>query len=502
MLPLFHPKVAQQIKGKISDAFRLGEVSQQSIYTAAIYVAPADVKAADYLKDLLALIFREVKFEDRFSNQKNNPVDFYFALIPERFEEIYTNKFSLRNDIIQAIERRPKCVVFFVHTHESAKRNSSILADEINQQTSRLPRDIYICPPLRDFLRIKFSLARATNLTGSKAMSEILKPSSLVTDIMTDNDVLLTAYQDSKFSEVFFKVNGLGVSHIPILKSSQDEKCVRILSRRDIVKRIPPARIPEEIATKYGINRGKLVGMIAKLGNQQIQSLFPSEQNVIFADPSLSIKGLIEKLTTKHLIGDDERYISGLPVRIDDKSNELEGFVSFRDVLKKFISIQPQEFLGKKIRDIATIPSDYEEVIRMTDSDDLSFADSMFETGIRSLPIVEGSYDSDELWGFVDEIKMNIYKHEAFTNNLASLECKYFATPASALRIIDPDESIGDCLSAFWEKNEGASAPASFVVGDKNAKKANGDSYKDAKLLGVLSYIDILRAWRRWSPDK
>ncbi len=501
MLPLFHPKIANQIKQKISEAFRSGEVSQKDIYIAEIYSAPADITSADYLKELLSLIFKKIQFKDKFIKKKNDSIDFYFALIPESFEEIYTNEYSLRNSLIQVTRRSSSCVIFFIHTHESAKRNSLILADEINQQTSRFPRDIYICPPLRDFLRLKFSLARATNLTGSKAMPKILKPSSLVTEIMTENDVLLTAYQDSKFSEVFFKVNGLGVSHIPILKSSQDDKCVRILSRRDIVKRIPPARIPEEIATKYGINRGKLVGMIAKLGNQQIQALFSSEQSVIFADSSLSIKELIEKLTTKHLIGDDERYISGLPVRIDE-SNELEGFVSFRDVLKKFISLQPQEFLSKKIRDIATIPTDYEEVIRMTDSDDLSFADSMFETGIRSLPIVEGSYDSDELWGFVDEIKMNIYKHEAFTNNLASLECKYFATPASALRIIDPDESIGDCLSAFWEKNEGASAPASFVVGDKNAKKANGDSYKDAKLLGVLSYIDILKAWRRWNPDK
>jgi|GEM_PF-4429749 len=502
MNPNFDAKIVDQVRRKLLEAFRAGSLNKKEIYTACIYYTMADLRSAKYLKQILSSILKNVQFEDRSNgaqSSKLDEIDLYFALIPERFDDFYISNFNLKNELDSLIERSLFCNIFFVYSHESAKRNSSTLADDVRRKTSREIREIYMCPSLREFLIFKFALSKTTKYQGEAAMSKDLKSASPVTSIMTSNDVLITAHQASKFSEVFYKVNGLGVSHIPILKSLIDEQCVKILSRRDLVKRIPPSRIPEEVATRYGIPRGKLVRMIAELGNRTIQELFPSRQNVIFVTPATSISETIDKLSTKHLIGDYERYISGVPVYVSEDMAELEGFVSFRDVLKKFISAQPKDFLSLKVRDVATLPTDYEEVIRMTDSDDLSYADSLFQTGIRSLPIVKGDYDSSELWGFVDEIKVNVYNHEAFTNQLANLECKYFGTPREALRIINPEETLEHCLPEFWKRIEGASPPASFVVGE-DAEKPDGTAY--VKLLGILSYIDILRAWKKLNPKK
>jgi CBS domain-containing protein len=501
MIPRFDARMVEQVKEPLIEAFKASSLSKKKIYTACIYYAAVDLRPARYLKEVLSLILKNICFEERSGIhpvKELNNIDLYFALIPEKFDDLYTGSFNLKDDLDFIIRRNPSCCIFFVHCHESTKRNSSILAEDISRKTSQKVRDIYICPSLREFLIFKVALSKIIN-SGETPMAKELKATNSITDIMTSSDSLITADLNSKFSEVFYKVNGLGVSHIPILKSPIDEKCIKILSRRDLVKRIPPSRIPEEVATRYGINRGKLVRMIAELGNKTMQELFPSEQNIIFGTPSTSILEAINILSTKHLIGDYDRYISGVPVYVSEDTAELEGFVSFRDILKKFISTQPKEFLSLKVQDVATLPSDYEEIIRMTDSDNLSYADSLFQTGIRSLPIVKGDYDSNELWGFVDEIKVNVYNHEAFTNQLATLECKYFATPREALRIVNPNETLESCLPDFWKRGEGASPPASFVVGEET-KKNDGTAY--IKLRGILSYIDILKAWKKWNSKR
>jgi CBS domain-containing protein len=318
-------------------------------------------------------------------------------------------------------------------------------------------------------------------------------------EIMVPADKLIAAHMNAKFSEVFFKINGMGVSYIPVF--DDDDDCVRILSRLDLVKCVPPAQIPEEVAAEYGINRGKIVRSIATLGNKKISDLFPSKQDIVSVKPLDSLEVVIQKLTDKYEIGDKPRYISGLPVFLNG-SRTLEGFISFRDVFQYFIATQ-QDFLEIAMRDVATLPVDYDEVIRMTDDDDLSYADSLLQTGIRSIPIVTGpkgtdKYASRELWGFVDEIKVNIYKHEEFTNNLATLQCKHFAVEAKTLvrrgHIISPDDSLAECLPKFWVREEGQIPPAAFVVAEKKHEK--NDKYD---LLGVVSYIDILRAWKRWN---
>jgi CBS domain-containing protein len=495
MIPSFHPKIIQRIKRGLSEAIHEEGHGLNEPYKVHIYSSKSDLRSADYLQQLLSN-FPVFSIENIQINSfdLNERFHFYFAIVPEDIDYIY----EVSRDIKKAIERRPSCHIFFVHTHGSSKINSSTLASLVKSKTNRDGRDIDICPSLREFLTIRAALSRATQPPGAISMPKELTSSKPVSMIMTPNDRLITVYADAKFAEVFFKVNGLGISHIPVLKNAADERCIKILSRRDIVKRLPPTRIPEEIATLSGIKRGALVRMVAELGNQTIQDLFPKDQKIEFVLPSISIGEVIDRLTKKYQIGEFERYISGLPVYVDEDSEELEGFVSFRDVIKQFISTQA-EFLKLKVKDVATLPTDYEEVIRMTNSDNLSYADSLFQTGIRSLPIVEGDYDSDVLWGFVDEIKVNVYNHAAFTNQLANLSCEYFATKVDSLRILDPNESLAECLSAFYIREEGQSPPASFVVGEK-AQNADGKTY--TKLKGILSYIDVLKAWKKWNAKK
>lgn len=349
-----------------------------------------------------------------------------------------------------------------------------------------------------------FSFLQLNQNKGEKVVS-IVKV--LAHEIMIPVDKLITVKMNAKFSEVFFKVNGMGVSYIPVL--DDDDNCVRILSRRDLVKRIPPARIPEEVARDYGVSRGRIVRSIAELGNKKISNLFPGKQNIISVEPSDSIEVIINRMTDKYEIGDNLRYISGLPVFLKG-SQELEGFISFRDILQYFIFTLPDDFLKTpanflktSVSDVATVPVDYEELVRMTDDDDLSFASSQLQMGHRSLPIVTApkgidKYNSRELWGFVDEIKVNIYSHEEFDNNLATLNCKHFAVGVKTLarrgHIISPNDSLRDCLPKFWEREEGQIPPSSFVVAETRDEK--NDKYD---LLGVLSYIDILKAWKKWN---
>jgi CBS domain-containing protein len=357
----------------------------------------------------------------------------------------------------------------------------------------------YLYRRIKRFLVRRFSFLQNDQREG-KTM--VLTAKSPAYEIMAPVDKIITAHTNAKFSEVFFKINGMGVSYIPVL--DDDDDCVKILSRLDLVKSVPPAQIPEEVAAEYGINRGKIVRSIAILGNKRISDLFPGKQNTISVEPSDSMEVVIQKLTEKYGIGERLRYISGLPVFLDG-SRALEGFISFRDVLQYFIATQ-QDFVKTAVRDVATLPVDYDEVIRMTDDDDLSFADSLLQTGVRSIPIVTGprgtdKYASRELWGFVDEVKVNIYKHEEFTNNLATLKCKHFAVEVKTLarrgHIISPDDSLADCLPKFWGREEGQIPPAAFVVAEK--KDERNDKYD---LLGVVSYIDILKAWKRWNAKK
>lgn len=494
MIPLFLPKHIRQLKKRLNESIQERQSDTNGPYKVQIYSTSSDFKSASYLKKALSR-FRQISSNDIYINPKNlnEKFSFYFAIVPEEIENIC----DVSREIERIIKRSPSCHIFLVHTHGSSRMNSSTLANLARKRSNYDIRDIDFCPSLPEFLTIRSALLRATQPPGKITMPKDLTASSYVSKIMTPNDRLITVSSDAKFSEVFFKVNGLGISHIPVLKS-ETERCIKILSRRDLVKRLPPTRIPEDVATTAGINRGKLVRMVAELGNKTIEELFPKEQKIEFVVPSTIIGDVIDRLTTKYYIGEFERYISGLPVYVDEETAELEGFVSFRDVIKHFISTQT-EFLKLKVKDIAKLPTDYEEIIRMTNSDNLSYADSLFQTGMRSLPIVEGDYDSQVLWGFVDEIKANTYNHAAFTNQLATLSCDYFATKVEALRVLHPNETLSECLSVFYVREEGQSPPASFVVAE-DALNASGQPYK--KLKGILSYIDVLKAWKKWNAKK
>ena len=141
----------------------------------------------------------------------------------------------------------------------------------------------YLYKRIKQSLIRRFSFLQNDQREG-KAM--VLTAKSPAYEIMAPVDKIITAHMNAKFSEVFFKINGMGVSYIPVLDDYDD--CVKILSRLDLVKSVPPAQIPEEVAAEYGINRGKIVRSIATLGNKRISDLFQGQQNIISVKPSAS----------------------------------------------------------------------------------------------------------------------------------------------------------------------------------------------------------------------
>jgi len=56
--------------------------------------------------------------------------------------------------------------------------------------------------------------------------------------------------------------------------------------------------------------------------------------------------------------------------------------------------------------------------------------------------------------------------------------------------VLMPGELLKDCISKFWESSSGSYPPSTLVV----CNTRHGD---DKHLRGVISYVDILREWRR-----
>jgi len=309
--------------------------------------------------------------------------------------------------------------------------------------------------------------------------------SDCVTKIYTPFDELAYVEKDSRFSELFYKMTSLGVRHCPVIDPNTQE-CFRIVSRRDLVTLVPPGNmlIPQEVqdATGIKISPSILINLIDELGDETVDNLF-SDQNLIAVSPDDKIIKAVELLSVRQDVAGKKIYISCLPVM---EGKKLLGFISYTDVLKKFIKHQ-DSYLKTRVDRIATMDADDQPLWTLHKAQCLRDA-IMRLANVRSLPVVTKP-KSKRLEGFVEDIQVMACNHRSFTNQLGNLGVEYFMTPVERLYTPMPGTILEKCLDKFYDSSEGMYPPPTLAVCDT-------EEGKEKNLLGVLSYVDILKKWK------
>jgi CBS domain-containing protein len=310
-------------------------------------------------------------------------------------------------------------------------------------------------------------------------------PFDKVTEIYTPFEELVYVEKDSAFSELYYKMTSLGVRHCPVIDPNTKE-CFTIVSRRDLVKVVPPGNmlIPQEVQDASGIkiSRSILINLIDQLGDKKVGALF-LDRDLITVTPDDEIVKAVEIFSVRQNVGGKNIYISGLPVL---KGKKILGFLSYTDVLEKFIKHQ-DSFLKKTIDMIATMSSEDDPLSTLHKAQCLSDAFMRIEN-YRSLPVVDKP-KSNKLEGFVEDIQVMACNHTHFTNQLSKLGVEHFMTRVERLYTPMPGTILEKCLEKFYNSSEVTYPPSTLAV-------CNTEEGKEKHLLGVLSYVDILKKWK------
>lgn len=310
-------------------------------------------------------------------------------------------------------------------------------------------------------------------------------PFDKVTEIYTPLEDVVYVEKDSVFSELFYKMTSLGVRHCPVIDPYTKE-CFTIVSRRDLIKVVPPGNmlIPQEIqdATGIKISPSILINLIDELGDQKVSNLFP-DRDLITVDPDDNILKVIEVFSVRQNVGGKNIYISGLPVM---KGKKILGFICYTDVLKKFIKYQ-SSFLKKTIDVMATMSTEDNPLSTLHKAQCLR--DAFLRLGnYRSLPVVDKP-KSNKLEGFVEDIQVMACDHKQFTNQLSKLGVEHFMTRVERLYTPMPGTILEKCLDKFYNSSEGTYPPSTLAI-------CNTEEGKEKHILGVISYVDILKKWK------
>ncbi|MEG4447136.1 CBS domain-containing protein [Microcoleus sp. AT9_B5] len=306
-----------------------------------------------------------------------------------------------------------------------------------------------------------------------------------VTEIYTPFKELAYVEKDSVFAELYYKMTSLGVRHCPVIDPYTKE-CFTIVSRRDLVKVVPPGNmlIPQEVqdATGIKINPSILINLIDDLGDRKVSELFPDRDLIAVTSEDPIIKA-IELFSVRQDIAGKKIYISGLPVM---EGKKLLGFISYTDVLKKFIKHQ-DSYLKTRVDRIATMSADGNPLWTLHKAQCLRDA-IMRLNNVRSLPVVERP-KSNKLEGFVEDVQVLACNHKQFINQLGNLGVEYFMTPVERLYTPMAGTILEKCLNKFYDSSEGVYPPSTLAVCDT-------EEGKEKHILGLLSYVDILKKWK------
>ena len=332
------------------------------------------------------------------------------------------------------------------------------------------------------------SLVKLLNETRKKNLSEARSPLDQIQEIMIPRSELLTVTNESRFAELHYKMTSLGISHCPVI-DTQSGRCLSIITRRDFVDKIPffPSTIPEEVEKQYNINidREKIINEIKRLGSSSIEQVFPVPQKLITLMKDDTIYKAIELFTATHLLRESSRYITALPIL--DSSGKPDGFISYVDIFKRFIKSQ-DEFLHTTLDSIVNMSK---TAIYLNENTTLGEAKFLFDsTGFRSIPILKQD-NSNEIVGMLESVQLKMYSHKLFTDQLINLNVKYLMTPIDRIFTPEPKTELVDFISKFWEPIDGLIRVSSFAICDVN-------NIGRKELRGIISYVDILVAWKKW----
>jgi CBS domain-containing protein len=419
-------------------------------------------------------------------------LNFYFAVFPSDFATVREIQYDIKEEIKKVISSNANCKIFIIWRYSSDLPYVRRLVDSVKNDLNSTVYELDFSQVLQEFEYSAIS-------KGLQIMPEI---SSSVTSLMIRAHELSKVSITDRFSDLYFEIYDSGVRHCPVIDEKTD-KCIGIISRRDVIKLIPPSNIPDEIAKKIGLNKGAMNEVRAKLGRETIGSLFTFPQKDLkFLSPQDTLKTAIDIFRQRQQLQSRMIYISGLPI-LGDK-NELQGFISYEHILKDFIVHQHEFLRSHTVSNVGTIikvPADFENIRKLRTDDTLTFASSQLDDTLRSLPVIsiEDSGITDEFVGWIDDIKVKMFSHEKFTQSARKLAVQHIMIPAIYLPEVTPDMKLEFILPNFWDKSYGSVTPSSFAV-TESVRKTDGSNYRSLK--GVISYTDILKAWWTWNEQQ
>lgn len=324
--------------------------------------------------------------------------------------------------------------------------------------------------------------------------------------IMTPFSKLSTVVMDkATVADVYFRINAGDVRQCIVIESKKNHKCLRVISVRDLASKVPPGltKITQELKNKYDIDldEDSINLELDRVREETVEKAFGGKQDkLISVTKDATIEEVIELLSRKHDVGKrDEIYISGFPVLDDD--DRLLGFVSYLEIIEKFIKDQTK-FLdeNKTISDMLSLLPKKKNIARLNPHKKLGAAKyEMEQKGYRSLPIVVESEVEEKqyiliLKGFIDDVRLKKFCYQAFANELADLEVESIMIPVDRLCIAESTGILKDFIPSFYTPI-GDSLPAStFAVCDKSEV----DSESIYILKDIFSYVDLIQAWRNW----
>jgi CBS domain-containing protein len=248
---------------------------------ACISHASNQIKLGRHLELLLSSIGFRVYLHQRGSNLndvlKYQSLDGYFLLVPEKYEELLGRTASISREIESIVKEQPVCKIFLIYTD----RVDEILLESLIKflEEKSISHKVHQI----DFTTFTQSLVHTVDQIRGLIMSK--QSPNEVNDIMTQEVVVVR--DDSKFSDVYYKMTTVGIRHCPVI-SSENSKCVGIISRRDLISKIPPGNLilPNNILIKYGISKldqTKVTRELMTLGKQKVRDVFQIGVNPVIS---------------------------------------------------------------------------------------------------------------------------------------------------------------------------------------------------------------------------
>jgi len=317
-----------------------------------------------------------------------------------------------------------------------------------------------------------------------------------ISKLMTSSEKLVTVRSNDSFSDLYYRMIAKGVRHIPILAPDSD-LCLGIVSRRDIADQLPPSNedLDQLQDSLPMIDRARLNRILLAKGMEKISSVFPhlGGGGLVHLSPESKIEEAISKLCDKQRVGRGRlTYVSGILVL--DENGILKGFVSYTDILRKFIKYQEDFMNNLTVDQVALMGS--EKIDCLNDEMKLSLAKMIADgTQRRSFPVLANDEPEESIVvGFLEDIQIKKYLHPEFPELDSALVSEIMTRVNNLPCIPGPTDKISDVLDKFSQPFYGSSPASSFPV----CQESGGQK----KLRGVISYVDILKHWQKWYDNQ